>query len=148
MKSIFEKATRDEVIDRIHALTHNNTAQWGKMNLYQMLTHCTHWEEMILGKKQYKRMFLGRLFGKIALKKVLQDEAPLRHSTPTLPELIIKEKDGSIETQKTEWISRIQKYETFSNQDFVHVFFGKMSKEQIGNMVFKHIDHHLRQFNG
>ncbi|HSY62057.1 MAG TPA: DUF1569 domain-containing protein [Cytophaga sp.] len=148
MRSIFDKETRDGLINRIHALNKRNTTQWGKMNLYQMLKHCTLWEEMVLGKKQYKRAFIGLLFGKLALKKVLQDEAPLRHSTPTLPELVIKEKDGDAETQKAEWISRIQEYEHFSNTDFVHVFFGKMSKEQIGYMVYKHIDHHLRQFNG
>lgn len=43
-------------------------AEWGKMNVYEMLKHFTQWEEMMLGKKKYKRAFLGRLFGKIALK--------------------------------------------------------------------------------
>ena len=148
MKSIFDKRIRDEVISRINAVNESNTAQWGKMSLYQMLKHCTLWEEMIQGKTQYKRMFIGRLFGKMALKKVLKDEAPLRHSTPTLPELMIKERDGNISTQKAEWILRIEKYANFSNADFVHAFFGKMTTEQIGYFVYKHIDHHLRQFNG
>jgi hypothetical protein len=148
MKSIFDKKIRDEVISRINLLNETNSAQWGKMNLYQMLKHCTLWEEMIQGKKQYKRMFIGSLFGKMALKKVLKDETPLRHSTPTLPELIIKEKDGNVVTQKAEWISRIEEYVRFSNKDFVHVFFGRMTEEQIGYFVYKHIDHHLRQFNG
>lgn len=148
MKSIFDKKIRNEVITRINLLNENNSAQWGKMNLYQMLKHCTLWEEMIQGKKQYKRMFIGHLFGKMALKKVLKDLTPLRHSTPTLPELIIKEKDGNIVTQKLEWISRIEEYANFSNKDFIHVFFGRMTEEQIGYFVYKHIDHHLRQFNG
>jgi Protein of unknown function (DUF1569) len=148
MKSIFDKKIRDEVISRINLLNETNSAQWGKMNLYQMLKHCTLWEEMIQGKKQYKRMFIGRLFGKMALKIVLKDETPLRHSTPTLPELIIKEKDGNVVNQKAEWISRIEEYANFSNKEFVHVFFGRMTEEQIGYFVYKHIDHHLRQFNG
>lgn len=148
MKSIFDNNVRAEVISRIELLNEHHTAQWGKMNLYQMLKHCTLWEEMIQGKQQYKRMFMGRLFGKAALKTVLKDEKPLRHSTPTLPELIIKEKDGDIQKQKEEWILRIKEYEKFSNPDFIHVFFGSMTKEQIGYFVYKHIDHHLRQFNG
>jgi Protein of unknown function (DUF1569) len=118
------------------------------MNLFQMLKHCTLWEEMIQGKKQYKRMLLGRLFGQMALKKVLKDETPLGHSTPTLPELVIKERDGNIVAQKAEWIAKIEAYVHFSNRDFVHAFFGRMTEEQIGYFVYKHIDHHLRQFNG
>ena len=147
MKSIFEITTRAELIDRINLLNENSIAQWGKMNVYQMLKHCTLWEEMMQGKQQYKRVLMGRLFGRIALKTVLKDEAPLRHSTPTLPELMIKEKDGDISAQKKEWITRIEEYAHFSNTDFVHVFFGKMTKEQIGYMAYKHTDHHLRQFN-
>ena len=148
MKTIFEKTTREELINRINTLDENSTPQWGKMNVYQMLKHCTLWEEMILGNTLYKRAFIGRLFGKMALKNVLKDEKPLQRSTPTIPELKISGNgNGNVSTQKTAWVTRIDEYEHFSNLDFVHPFFGKMTKEQIGYMVYKHIDHHLRQFN-
>lgn len=65
-----------------------------------MLKHCTFWEEMMLGKRQFKRMFAGCLFGKIVLKRILKDEKPLRHST--VSELIIAEKTGDTEAQKAE----------------------------------------------
>ncbi len=45
-------------------------------------------------------------------------------------------------------ISLIEEYEDFSNHDFEHWFFGKMTKGQVGYFVYKHTDHHLRQFNG
>ena len=86
------------------------------------------------------------MFGKIALKSVLKDEAPLRRSTPTIPELVIIT-TGDVELQKAEWIARIKQYEHFSNPNFEHVFFGKMTEEQIGYKVYKHIGYHLRQFN-
>ena len=146
MQTIFNTTTREELINRINSLNTNSKAQWGKMDVYQMLKHCTLWEEMIQSKKNHKRMFMGRVFGKMALKSVLKDEAPLRHSTPTIPELVITTK-GDVELQKAEWIARIKQYEHFSNPNFEHVFFGKMTEEQIGQMVYKHIDHHLRQFN-
>ena len=92
-------------------------------------------------------MFVSYVFGKIALKSVMKDETPLRHSTPTIPELVITTK-GDVELQKAEWIACIKHYEHFSNPNFEHVFFGKMTEEQIGYMVYKHINHHLRQFNG
>lgn len=58
----------------------------------------------------------------------------------------VKEKDGDVELQKAIWIDLIAAYEHYSNPDFVHDFFGKMTKEQIGILVYKHTDHHLRQF--
>ena len=45
------------------------------------------------------------------------------------------------------WIALIEGYAQYSNTDFVHAFFGKMTKEQVGIMTYKHTDHHLRQFN-
>lgn len=146
MKTIFDTATREELIGRINKLDDSSTAQWGKMNIYQMLKHCTLTEEMYLGKTKYTRAFIGRLFGKMALKKVLKDDAPLSRNTPTLPELRIKG-DGVVSAEKTKWISLLGEYEHFTDPGFVHPFFGKITKEQIGYMAYKHADHHLRQFN-
>jgi len=146
MKTIFDKTTRDELIVRINTLNENSTAQWGKMNISQMLKHCTLWEEWIASNKKHKQQFIGRLFGKMALKNVLKDDAPLRRNTPTLPELRIKD-NGDVESEKKKWIALIEQNAHFSNPEFVHSFFGKMTKEQIGQMAYKHTDHHLRQFN-
>ncbi|MDN3654253.1 DUF1569 domain-containing protein [Ferruginibacter paludis] len=147
MKSIFDPSIRAEIINRINTLQENSGAQWGKMTLYQMLKHCTLWEQMILGKTTYNQVFMGRLFGRIALKKVLKDEQPLGRNSPTIAALKITD-DGDIAAQKKKWIALIEEEAHFSNPDFVHPFFGKMTKEQIGYMAYKHADHHLRQFNG
>ena len=90
MKSIFEKAVRDELIGRINSLNENSTAQWGKMTVSQMLKHCTQWDEMAFGKQQYKQSFIGKLFGKIALKDMLKDE-PIKRNLPTVPSFKIKD---------------------------------------------------------
>ena len=147
MKTVFDKTTRDQLISRISTLSVDSTAQWGKMNIYQMLKHCTLWEEWIAGNKKYRRQFAGRLFGKMALKNILKDETPLRRNTPTFPAFKIKETNGDVAAEKTKWISLIEGYAHFSNPGFVHTFFGKMTPEQIGYLAYKHADHHLRQFN-
>jgi hypothetical protein len=147
MKTIFDKTTMSDLIIRINALNENDTAVWGKMNAYQMVKHCRLWEEMMQSKVNMKRAFIGRIFGRIALKTVLGNANPLRQSTPTIPSLIIKENAGDFQVEKKLWISTIEKYLNFNNDNFQHVFFGKLTKEQIGQMVYKHIDHHLRQFN-
>jgi hypothetical protein len=145
MKTMFDKSTRDEVIARIDMLTENSGPGWGKMNVYQMLKHCTLWEEMALGKKHFKRIFLGRIFGKLAKKDLMRD-VPMRRNSGTIPELRISG-TGDVNLEKKKWIGLIEEYTEFSNPGFIHPFAGKMTEEEIGQMAYKHADHHLRQFN-
>lgn len=147
MKTVFNKTTRVELINRVKTLNENSTAQWGKMNIYQMLKHCTLAEEMFLGKKKYQHVFPGWLFGKMALKNLLKDENPISRNAPTSTAFKIKENSGDVLAERDKWIGLIEEYDQFSNPDFIHWFFGKMTTEQIGKFAYKHIDHHLRQFN-
>lgn len=145
MKTVFDQATRDEIIRRINSLTENSGRQWGKMNVLQMIKHCNGFEELVQGNEHHKRAFVGRIFGKMALKNVLKDEAPLRKNSPTLPSLKTSN-NGDLQSEKEKWISRINDYNNFSKNEFMHPFFGKMTKEQTGYFAYKHSDHHLRQF--
>lgn len=146
MKTIFDETTLNELVNRISRISEISKAEWGKMNVYEMLKHCTQWEEMMLGKKKYKRTFLGRLFGKIALKDLIKDETPMKRSLPTLPEFKIRG-TGDVASEREKWISLIKEHAHCPNSDFVHPFFGKITKEQTGYLAYKHTDHHLRQFN-
>jgi len=147
MKTIFDKTTRDELINRINTLNENRTAQWGKMNVYQMLKHCTLWQEMTLGRIKCKPIFLGRVFGKMALKNALKDDEPMMRNAVTSPELKVKDRIGDVVSERKKWIALIEEQAHSSNLDFIHPFFGKMTNEQIGYHTYKHTDHHLRQFN-
>jgi|SRR5450755_1716365 hypothetical protein len=147
MKTTADKTTRDELIHRIQWLNENATARWGKMNVHQMVKHCSLWEEMMLGRTTYKRHWLGYLFGKIALKGLVKDEKPMTRNAPTIPELKVKE-TGHFETEKARWISLMEEYALHPGPEILHPFFGKMTREQMGYVLYKHTDHHLRQFNG
>jgi len=145
MKTIFDTNTVADLISRIHALNAGSQAQWGKMDVYQMLKHCTLSEAMFQGRKSYKRLFIGRLFGGMALKSILKNVDPMKQNQPTHPEMKISG-TGDLIAEKVKWIELLQAYTTFSNDGFVHPFFGKMTKDQLGKYVYKHTDHHLRQF--
>ena len=149
MKTVFDQTTRDELTGRILMLHEKSIAQWGRMNVYQMLRHCVLWDEMILRNKIYKRQFIGLLLGKVMLKNDLKDESPMRKNNPTIPELRILETSGDISREKMKWVSLINEYSQYSFPDhsFTHPFFGKMTRQQIGYHAYKHTDHHLRQFN-
>jgi hypothetical protein len=146
MKTTLDSAVRKELISRIGALDENSAALWGKMNVYQMLKHCTLWEEMILDNKIYKQAFIGWLFGKMALRASLKDDRPLSRNTPTLNELKITG-SGDLALEKAKWIGLIERYKDYSFDSFMHPFFGKMTREQVGYLAYKHSDHHLRQFD-
>lgn len=144
MKSTLDKATREELIRRIDMLNDASTPRWGKMNVYQMAKHCSMWEEMALGHKTYKRMFMGYLFGKIALKDMLKDE-PIKQNLPTVPSFKVTD-SGDVTAEKTNWISLLKEYDHSTVETIMHPFFGKMTPEQIGILDYKHADHHLKQF--
>ena len=88
---------------------------------------------------------MGRLFGKAGLKNILDENKSFPKSAPTSGVFKVKEENGDVESEKKKWIALIEEYQNYSN-DFVHWFFGKMTKEQVGYFVYKHNDHHLRQF--
>ncbi len=72
MKSVFDLNTQKEITDRINSLSLDNKALWGKMDLLQMVKHCTLCDDMYLGSIKIKRAFIGRLIGKAILKQVLK----------------------------------------------------------------------------
>jgi Protein of unknown function (DUF1569) len=146
MKSVFDQEARTALINRINSLTENSTAQWGKMRVSQMMKHCSQWDEMALGKKKYKQSLLGKLVGRLALKDMMKDE-PVKKNLPTVPSFKIKE-DAGFAQEKDKWIRLMEEYKDYSGDGFIHPFFGPMTKEQTGRLVYKHADHHLRQFNG
>jgi hypothetical protein len=149
MKTIFDEQVRKELIDRISSLHENSARQWGKMTVYQMTKHCTIWDEWVLGvgDQTYKQSFPGMIFGKLALKSEVWADKPMKKGMPAGKLLTVKETGGDVELQKKKWIQRVNDYASFSNTRFVHDFFGRMTKEEIGIFAFKHADHHLRQFN-
>ncbi len=147
MKSIFNQSSREELIERIHSLNNESKAQWGKMNIHQMLRHCISWDEVVLGKKLVKQPFIGRLVGKIFLKRLVKDDRPMPQNLPSLPELKMqKHVNSDIPAEKEQWVSLIKEYAAQAATTFVLPFFGKVNKEQAGIVAYKHTDHHLRQF--
>src|ERR1700761_1082023 len=142
MTTIFDAAERQKLIDRIEQVTADDKALWGEMNVFQMLEHNIRWEELMAGRLKMKRKLLGYLFGKVALNGMIWNEEPLKHSIPTFDELRVKQTTGDVEAAKQKWISLIGEYAHYAGDSAIHPFMGKLSKEQLGRLVYKHTDHH------
>ncbi|MEJ7644109.1 MAG: DUF1569 domain-containing protein [Chryseolinea sp.] len=148
MKSIFDHANREELIQRVNSLSLTGKADWGKMNVYQMTTHCTIWNDWVLGRSNQtlRQGLLGKIFGKMALRSNTKDDKPLGKNMPAGKLFTVIATAGNLDAQKATLSNQIAEYENFSNDGFIHDFFGKMTKEEIGIFAYKHSDHHLRQF--
>lgn len=146
MKSIFNKADNQEIIDRIQKLTPNSKAFWGKMSVDQMLSHCIAPIDVLFGGLNLKANFFMRIIGKLMKKTIIYGKE-FQKNTPTVPEFVKKE-NYDFEKVKTELITKIrefQKGESVINL-FEHPFFGKMTIQDWDTLQMKHLDHHLRQF--
>ena len=147
MKSIFIKEYNDEIIGRINKLTSDAKPQWGKMNAGQMLAHCTVGVRIAFGEQKLKRVFIGILFGRLA-KKILVNDKPFRHSSPTAKEFIIAG-DRNFEEEKARLISYVMRFAKDGEKVLrkePHPFFGKLTTTEWDGLMWKHLDHHLRQF--
>ena len=147
MQSLFDTNAYNEIIDRLNNLFPTSTAQWGKMNVAQMLAHCKEAFKVPLSDKKMPRMFMGRLMGWVIESKLYSDDL-WKKNLPTAPNFLIKdERNFYNEKQElTDMVNRFYSAGPTGVGNFPHPFFGNFTKEQWGMSMYKHLDHHLRQF--
>ncbi len=145
MKSFFEDGVYNEITSRIQNLNSDTQAQWGKMNVGQMLHHCQLPLNVILEKKDYNlkpNWLINLLF-----KKTMYSDKLWKKNLPTAPRFKVTD-SYEFDTEKTTLLSLVDELnaqrEKTEWQD--HPAFGKLTKDQWGKMQYKHLDHHLRQF--
>ena len=148
MKDLFEASATNEIRNRIASLRPNSERQWGLMSVAQMLAHCSAWMEMAAGLTTQKQGLLGRVFGKLAKKSVLGTN-PIRRSMPTDKSLVIPdERDFVAERQRL--LARLNEFAEGGPEwctTHPHSFFGFLTPSDWAIMGYKHLDHHLRQFD-
>ena len=148
MKNLFEAATAKEIRERIAKLGPSCERQWGKMNAPQAMAHCSVAMEWVVGDSVAPRMFLGRILGPIAKSQVLKDEKPMARNAPTAKSLVIAdERELGKECQRLSTL--IERFNAGGPQGCTthpHTFFGQLTSQQWAQLMYKHVDHHLRQF--
>lgn len=147
VKSLFDKQAYNEMITRLNNLTVNNERQWGKMTAAQMLTHCKEAYKVPMTSKPLKRNLLGLLIGWM-FKKSLYNDVPYKQNLPTAPNFVVKD-ERNFDKEKAEMLSIVKAFHERGAAgigDKVHPMFGRFTAEQWGKSMWKHLDHHLRQF--
>ncbi len=147
MKSLFDKSAVDEIVERLEKITSESQRQWGKMNVDQMLSHCGNGLEMAMGIINPRRALLGRLIGGL-LKSVYTGEKPFSRDSPTSEEIKVKT-PKNFATEKTRLTKLVKQFS--EGRELVctkrpHPFFGKLTPAEWSIGMYKHIDHHFKQF--
>lgn len=147
-RNLLEEQIYNECLNRIQKLNSETKAQWGSMTSAQMLAHCSEIQEVINGKPLKNTPLIARLFRGI-IKKMVLNTKPYPKNSKTHPQYIQKE-DKEFEQEKLRLITALKLfYNTDKNKltSTLHPLFGKMSAEEKGWAMYKHLDHHLQQFN-
>jgi hypothetical protein len=147
MKNLFESQTVDEVIGRIDKLQPASQRQWGKMDAAQMLTHCSAAMDMATGRLNLKRAFIGRVLGPF-VKPIFTNEKPFSKNSPTAKELVFSNQQDFLREQQQlrDKIREFQKGGEAKCTRHPHPFFGPLTPQEWSRGMYKHLDHHLRQF--
>jgi hypothetical protein len=145
MKSVWQPEVRAELVARAAQVRGDKAPGWGTMTAPEMMAHLA----------DSLRMALGEIA--VAPRAPLLKFPPLRHAiiywlpfpkgAPTAPELRARTADDL--TAEVEAIRGL--LETFSTRDVNgrwarHAAFGALTGADWGVLVYRHTDHHLRQF--
>ena len=143
---IFEPETNEQLLRRIDALSPQSQRLWGKMSVAQMLKHVAVPYHDLLNDIQ--RTSKIRLLGRLFFKPIMTGEKPYRKNSPTAPQFIIAE-EPDFEQARRELKEKMQAVHAWGAASFegkAPFLLGKLSAREWSNMLYKHLDHHLRQF--
>lgn len=147
MKSLLVQEDREALLQRLAALQPSSIRQWGKMEPAQMLCHCAVVLETATGDRPLPQKLLGKIITPLIRSRVL-GEKPFSRSGPTDPRFVVSEmREFDAERDRLASLVRrfVQNGPEFAGRQ-THAFFGRLSGEEWGALMYKHIDHHLRQF--
>ena len=148
MKNLFEVERAKEVKERLSRLRSDSPRQWGKMSPAQAVAHCSASMEWAVGDRIPPRMFVGRIIGRIVKRLALHNDEPMRRNSPTAPDLVVQ--DGrDMETERKRLCGLIDRFTAAGPTGCTthpHAFFGRLTPEEWAELLYKHLDHHLRQF--
>jgi hypothetical protein len=149
MKSLFVPADRESLLQRIHALDPGSARQWGKMNPAQMLCHCSRALETGTGDRPMKQKLIGKILMPFFRSSIL-GKKPFSKNSPTDPTFVVSD-EREFAAERARLLGLIDRFVAIGAAKAgaqTHAFFGKMTGDEWGELMYKHIDHHLRQFGG
>jgi hypothetical protein len=149
MKNLYDANDTAEIQQRLAALTSDRPPLWGKMNAGQTMAHCVVGLEAATGEREIPRRLIGRLLGRLVKPLALGNDKPMQRNSPTAPEFVIAgNRDFAAERARlAALVDRFAAAGPGGCTTRPHAFFGPMTPQEWAILMYKHLDHHLRQFN-
>lgn len=147
MKHFHDPTTVTELKARVQQLRPDSPRQWGTMTAPQALAHLTVALEQALGDRKPPRMLAGRLLG-WAVKPIALGAKPMPRNAPTVPELVIADR-RELDIERARLLALVDRAAAAGPAGCTthpHPFFGRLTPQQWSVLLYKHLDHHLRQF--
>ena len=147
MHTVLEASDREAILQRLAALTPASTRRWGQLSASGMLCHLRESTRMALGELPVKPKG-KKVFQVFPVKHLLLYVVPFPKGAPTAPELLQGVPGNDFETDKarlSELLTRVG-LGSYEGLGPVHPLFGALSWQEWGAAMYKHTDHHLRQF--
>ena len=132
--------------DRIAKLDPETVPLWGTMTAAQMMAHCGEVLEVAGGRELRGSPWYFKLLMPL-VRRVVMGRKPFAHGMQTHPQYRQVEK-RDFEREKVRLLAAVAAFEHLC-ADATHVehpFFGKMTVADMGWGMYKHLDHHLKQF--
>ncbi len=147
MSTLFASADRQQILDRRGRLDAASTRQWGKMDVAQMCAHCVAALEVGAGDVARDHSFLGKVLGRFVKGSLLGDK-PFSKNSPTDPTFVVSDpRDFAKERARlVEIVERFGSGGAAAANGRMHSFFGRLEGDEWGVLIYKPLDHHLRQF--
>lgn len=93
-------------------------------------------------------MFVGRILGVIVKPLALRNDEPMRRNSPTSKDLVVDD-DRNLEKERLRLRGLVERFALAGPKGCTthpHSFFGRLTPEEWAVLMYKHLDHHLRQF--
>ena len=148
LETLTNHQCKREIVARVRQVRADSPRRWGRMNAAQAMEHCARGMELALGDRRPPRMFVGRILGVLVKPLAFREGEPMRMNSPTVPGLAVEE-ECDLEVERQRLCGLIDRFATAGPAGCTshpHSFFGRLTPQEWSAWMYKHLDHHLRQF--
>jgi hypothetical protein len=148
MHDIFDEAVTAALVTRVRALTPASQPRWGRMNVAQMLAHCSVAYDMVYDPAAPRPGLIVRWVLRTFVKPKLLEDKPFPKNAPTSgPFKVSPQQDFEVERDRLiAYLERTQAEGGAAFDGRENASFGPLSRAEWSQLFYKHLNHHLKQF--
>ena len=145
-KTVFDPASRQQILERLSRLRADSKARFGKFTPNAMVCHLEDSLRVATGQvpARAKKTFMGNPL----VRRLIIYYVPWpKGKAQTVPEMLATQ-PTEFEKDKNQLATTLRKAADrgASGQWAVHPAFGAISGRDYGVLIYRHFDHHLKQF--